>query len=206
MLPPETHSWFTGRVLLESWLMDGLLGCVWIVLGHSADIYDISLIFNNLKTILFADDSTLYITGKNPSNMIHNANSELNVLKKWCLDNRLIINLSKTSHMLLTNKSLNILSPWVYNDNIVKRTDTHTLLGVTIDDNMTFKLHTTNLMLKLSRVMSRLHRVRDICPINIMKTFYDAHVLPHFHYCTPIWCTTYPTYLLSLFRMQKKTN
>ena len=37
-----------------------------------------------------------------------------------------------------------------------------------------------------------------------MKTLYDVHVLPHFHYCTPIWCTTYPTHLLPLFRMQKR--
>ena len=33
---------------------------------------------------------------------------------------------------------------------------------------------------------------------------YNAHVLPHFQYCTPIWCNTYPTHLLPLFRLQKK--
>ncbi len=104
--------------------------------------------------------------------------------------------------MLFTNKPLNILPPLVYNGNIVKRTDRHTLLGVTKDDEMSFKPHITNLMLKLSRVISLLHRVRNIVPINIMKTLYD--VLPHFHYCTAIWCTTYPTHLLPLFRMQKR--
>ena len=97
-----------------------------------------------------------------------------------------------------------MLPPLVYNNNIIKRTDTHILLGVTIDDKMTFKPHIANLMLKLSRVMSLLYRVRDIVPIKIMKTLYDAHVLPHFHYCTSIWCTTYPTHLLPLFRMQKR--
>ncbi len=38
----------------------------------------------------------------------------------------------------------------------------------------------------------------------MLKTFYNVHVLPHLQYCSPIWCSTYPTHLLPLFRLQKK--
>ena len=41
-------------------------------------------------------------------------------------------------------------------------------------------------------------------PTYILKTLYDAHVLPHIQYCTPIWCSTYLTHLLPLFKLQKK--
>ena len=41
-------------------------------------------------------------------------------------------------------------------------------------------------------------------PIDVLKVVYNAHVLPHLYYCTPIWCNTYPTHLLPLFRLQKK--
>ena len=167
-------------------------------------INDITFIFNKLNTILFADDSTLYITDKNPINMIHTANSELRILQKWCLSNRLIINLSKTFYMIFTNKPLNILPPLLFNDNIINKTDTHTLLGITLDEKMTFIPHITNLMLKLTRVMSLLYRVKDFVPQSTLKTLYNAHVLPHLHYCTPIWCSTYPTHLLPLFRIQKR--
>ena len=51
-------------------------------------INDISNIFANFKTILFADDSTLYITGEDPTNMIHLANTDMKILHKWCLSNR----------------------------------------------------------------------------------------------------------------------
>ena len=166
-------------------------------------INDISFLFHKLKTILFADDSTLHIAGKDPINMIHTANSDLLTLHKWCLSNRLIINHSKTFYMLFTNKPIKILPPLLYN-NIIKRTETHTLLGVTFDEKMTFKPHITNLMLKLSRVMSLLYRVKEMVPKNVIKTLYDAHVLPHLHYCTPIWCSTYHTHLLPLHRMQKR--
>lgn len=51
-------------------------------------INDIQNIFLNLKTILFADDSTLYITGENIINLIHTANIDLKNLHIWCLSNR----------------------------------------------------------------------------------------------------------------------
>ena len=41
-------------------------------------------------------------------------------------------------------------------------------------------------------------------PNYVLKVFYNAHVLPHLMYCSPIWCSTYPTHLLPLFRLQKK--
>ena len=41
-------------------------------------------------------------------------------------------------------------------------------------------------------------------PNYVLKVFYNAHVLPHLLYCSPIWCSTYPTHLLPLFRLQKK--
>ena len=59
-------------------------------------INDLLNIFANLKTLLFADDSTLYITGENITNIIHTANSDLKTLYTWCLSNRLTIHLDKT--------------------------------------------------------------------------------------------------------------
>ncbi len=41
-------------------------------------------------------------------------------------------------------------------------------------------------------------------PNYVLKILYNAHVLPHLQYCTPIWCNAYPTNLLPLLRLQKK--
>ena len=38
----------------------------------------------------------------------------------------------------------------------------------------------------------------------MLAILYNAHVLPVLSYCIPIWCNTYPTHLLPLFRLQKK--
>ena len=50
-------------------------------------INDTSTIFTNVKTILFADDSTLCITGENPTNMIHIANTDPQKFHKRCINN-----------------------------------------------------------------------------------------------------------------------
>lgn len=166
-------------------------------------INDLSLIFNHLKTVLFSDDATLYPTVKNPLNMIYTSNPDLTIFRKWCLSNRLTINLNKLfTSFLLINHKISSHPESVYHDNIIKRTSTHTLLGLTIDNKMAFKAHITYRMLKLSRITSLNYRVKKFVPRNVLKLLYDAHVLPQLQYCTAIWSSTYPTQLLPLFRMQ----
>ena len=41
-------------------------------------------------------------------------------------------------------------------------------------------------------------------PKEVLKMLYNAHILPHLYYCAPVWCSTYPTHLLPLIRLQKK--
>ncbi len=157
-------------------------------------INDLPDIFMECKTILFADDSTLYLTGKDPVNMIYKANIELDILYKWCSSNRLTINQNKSYYMLFTNKTIKTLPPVFYYFDIIKRTTQHTSLGIHFDDSMTFKAHISNLCLKLSRIVSLLYNIKDLMPINVLKTVYNAHALPILRYCMPIWCNTYPTH------------
>ncbi len=96
-------------------------------------INDISHIFKNFKLILFADDSTLYITGKDQTDKVHKANTDLDIFYKWCISNRLTVNLNKTFYMLFTNKEINILRPLFYQDSITRKTSKHTVLGITYD-------------------------------------------------------------------------
>ena len=65
-------------------------------------------------------------------------------------------------------------------------------------------MHIANLVLKLTRIVSLFYQVRELMPQNILRIMYNAHILPHLQYCTPIWCNTYPTHLLPLLRIQKK--
>ena len=106
--------------------------------------------------------------------------------------------------MLFTKKPPSLLPPLLLSQKPIARTDKHTLLGITYDDTMTFKPHIANQITKLSRLVSLLYQIKGFMAIEVLQMVYNAHVLPHLYYCTPIWCSTYPTHLLPLFRLQKK--
>lgn len=50
-----------------------------------------------------------------------------------------------------------------------------------------------------------IYRIKDMMPSFILKTSYDAHALPRLVSFSPTWCSTCPTHLLPLSRLQKKT-
>ncbi len=88
--------------------------------------------------------------------------------------------------MFFTNKTIRTLPPYLYNDNVINITKQHKLLGVTFDDTMSFKPHIAELCLKLSRIIYLLYQVKDLMPNNVLEILYNAHVLPHLYYCTPV--------------------
>lgn len=167
-------------------------------------INDISDIFTHSKTILFADDMTLYLTGPHPEQLITTVNTELHQLYRWCISNRLTINTDKTYFMLFSLKKYHHLPPLQINNNNISRSSHIKFLGVTYDDSMTFKLHIENLTLRISRHIALLHQSKDLMPPYVLKCIYYAHIYPLLAYCNPIWCTTYPTYLIPLQLQLKK--
>ncbi len=167
-------------------------------------INDLPGIFTKLNSILFADDSTFFLHGKDPNSLIQTANAERNIFRDWSLSNRLTINLNKTYYMIFTNKTTLSLPPLLFHNNVIHKTNQNKFLGVTFDATMTFKFNITDLCLKLSRIVSLLHTIKDLMPIYVLNILYYAHVLPHLMYCTNIWANTYSTHLLPLFILQKK--
>ena len=167
-------------------------------------INDISGIFTKSKTILFADDMTIYLTGPSPEQLITSANQELEQLHQWSVCNRLTINTDKTYFMLFTNKKTYYLPELELNNCIITKTDNLKFLGVTFDESMNFKCHINNLALKISRHIALLYRIKELMPPYVLKCIYYAHIYPILNYCNPIWCSTYPTHLIPLQLQLKK--
>lgn len=161
-------------------------------------INDISDIFSNSKTLLFADDMTVYLTGPNPNQLGHNANTELQKLHQWCICNRLSININKTYFMLFTTKRILNLPIIHINNQIINKTSKIKFLGVIYDDSLLFKYHIDSLSLKISRHIALLYQIKDFMTQDVLKSIYYAHIYSLLTYCNPIWCTTYPTYLTPL--------
>ena len=171
-------------------------------------INDLPNISKLLFIILFADDATLTLIGKDITQLIENANSELTKFHTWCLANRLSINVSKTFYMIFSKYKITVPLPLLiksgYTYDVINKVKTTKFLGVHLDDNMTFKTHLNHLSQKLSRINSLFYQVRDLIPLFVLKRMYFAHVQSLLSYCNVIWSNTNSTDLNSVTIAQKR--
>ena len=171
-------------------------------------INDLPSVSKLLSTILFADDATLSLYGRNPTSLIHTANIELEKFYFWCLSNRLTINTSKTFYMLFSNRPPNNLPPLLIRSNftyeVIKQTQDIKFLGVYYDPKLTFKNHCQYLTRRLASLSSLFHRIKDFTPTNVRKLLYHAHVSSILNYCNIIWANTYEAHLDTVTKMQKR--
>ena len=117
------------------------------MINHLAFIID-------LLCKLFADDTTLGDADKDLNTLINRFVEKLKVLLEWCEFNKLDINWSKTYFMFVTNKrvklpkEINVGTKTVNNKPVdinVSVVTSFKLLGVTLDNKLTFTEHCSNI-------------------------------------------------------------
>ena len=100
----------------------------------------------------------------NLNTLLHKANLDLDKFYQWCLSNRLTVNTEKTKYMIVSNKKTDTLPPLFLHFDPISRTSHHKLLGITIDDTLSFKYHIQNLCSKLSYSIALIYQVKDRKP------------------------------------------
>lgn len=73
-----------------------------------------------LNFILFADDTTIYCSGPNLTELVLVVEKKLYKLKNWFDLNKLSLNLNKTKFMVFSNKELNNEIRITINKNILE--------------------------------------------------------------------------------------
>ena len=96
----------------------------------------ISCIFSsNLNFTLFADDTTVTLSGENLPLLTSELNNELNLLNDWAIQNRLTINTDKTEFMLFSNRPANTDDIQLNNgQDKLTLTTNYKLLGINLDN------------------------------------------------------------------------
>ena len=111
-----------------------------------------------MRFVHFADDTTFFVSDSDINNVHTTVNRELVGVDNWLKANRLSLNVSKTSYMIISNQK-NAIEIRI-RDSILTKVSTVKFLGVTLDENLTFKDHLKNVTTKISKsvgVMRRLH-------------------------------------------------
>ena len=169
-------------------------------------INDLGDVSKNIFTLLFADDSNLFLSGKSPDLLIKEMNQELIKILNWLEVNKLSLNLDKT-HFIIFRKGKTKLT--VNEDLVIKnikiKQEEHTkFLGVILDQRLTFLKHILLIKGKMSRAMGILYKCKRSLNQNTLLTLYNAFIYPYINYCTCVWANTYQAYLKPLMTLQNR--
>ena len=147
------------------------------------------------KAILFADDTTIYITGENKRTVFNKMKCELDQLIVWFQVNKLSLNLAKTKWILFkskfsdTNDTVENYELRFGNELIVGVSSVK-FLGLQLDEHLEWTDHLKILHGKLSRANYMLSSVKNILPTSCLKSLYYALFHSHLNYGLLVWGTT----------------
>ena len=137
---------------------------------------------------LYAADTTQYSSSVCPTTLEFNLNADISRLKECFTYNFLGINSTKTQAMVLGNSSYNF-EFFVDPQQVIDIKPILKILGVTLDNKLSFKDHVTITLKKAYAKIAALRRIKRLIPSFIMISLYKTYVLPHLEYCSPqLYC------------------
>ena len=134
-------------------------------------------------------------------------NTELKEISNWFNLNKLSLNIDKNNFMIFKNKCNNKPMPdfKIEIDNkYIEQVDTTKFLGILIDNNLTWKAHTSHVTKIVSKYNGIIRKVRPFLNSESLHTLYNTLILPYLTYCTIVWGDKNNSNLNSLFITQKK--
>ncbi len=146
----------------------------------------------------YVDDSTIFeICGPETVSRLQES---ADVAAQWSRDNDMKINASKT-HKLLIDFSkhqacVDGLSNITMDNQVIERTDSAKILGVTISSDLTWNTHVDNIVNKASKRLYMMYQLKR-AGINQadLTTIYLSVIRPVLEYACPVWSTCLPAYL-----------
>ena len=105
-------------------------------------VNDIANVSSVLFMILFADDTNVFVQGKNINKMFNTMNGELQKLAEWMCINKLSLNVKKTEYIMFSLKRISVSEKQIVLNGIpIERVKMFKFLGGLIDEHLTWDQH-----------------------------------------------------------------
>ena len=174
------------------------------VLLFQLHINDIYRCLRFSTAILYADDTTLLLSGSSLCFLKAKLQHDLSALSNWLCINSLKLNVSKTKCMLFYREGLNPYVSLTVEDQEIEMVTSFKFLGIKLDCDVSWVSHYKDLHLKLMKLSFVLHSLTRILPYMCMKVLYFSYYHSHIVYCMTSWYPLLPHNLqLALCRLQK---
>ena len=144
----------------------------------------------------FADDTSLYVSDHNMEKLFEKANNEMKKLYDWFCANQLSLNPGKTKFIVFntsSNKQISTGLKLFINDTSLTQVGSKfkekstKFLGIQIDESLSWKNHLAYINNKISHALFGIKQVKNILPIDCLKTLYFTLIQPHLTYGILAW-------------------
>ena len=107
-------------------------------------------------------------------------------LLDWCEINHLDTNWPKTFAMFITNKRIKLTLTISLNQQEIQVVQAFKLLGITIDNKLSFATYVANLTKQINQRLYSIIRL-FYSSINVKLQFFKSFILPYFDYCCSLF-------------------
>ena len=171
---------------------------------------DINNCLSKVKSILFADDTTIYLRSKDIKSLFSDVKQDLTNLIIWFRTNKLSLNLSKTNYVLFKKNNTKIdidesemqLS---FGNEKIEQKKYVKFLGLLIDEHLEWNYQYKNIIAKLSKSLYILRMVKNMLDTKAKKILYYSYFYSNVLYGLLLWGPPQAKQNLDcLFKSQKK--
>ena len=158
------------------------------VLGPSLFLIYINDLSDNLTSNakLFAVDASLFSVVHDVNTSAKELNDDLKKINNCTFQWKMSFNPdpSKQVQELIFNRKTKRLNqpPLVFNNNNVSKDFSQKQLSVVLDFKLTFEEHLKNVLVKVNKAVSFLHKLRNLLPRTSLITIYKAFIRQHLDY------------------------
>ncbi len=121
---------------------------------------------------------TVTSTAKTTEEINGNLNTDMKEIIKWCVENRMSTNATKTKSMLITTWQKRLYLPdnqrnlsIVMNNGTLENVTSDKLLGVSIDHNLSWEKHITTIVSTINIKLALLRRIKRYMSLSTRKLF-----------------------------------
>ena len=124
-------------------------------------INDICNVSDVVECVLFADDTNIFCSERNLTDLQLTLNRELGKIVVWFSVIKLSLNLSKTNYILFRNRSADTYLNICVNTINVKKVQSSKCIGIIIDENVNWKPHIQLVKSKLSKTLYIIYKASN---------------------------------------------
>jgi hypothetical protein len=133
----------------------------------------LQIFFVTISNSNYVDDTNILITGTNEFETVTKTNLVYDMLMKWVTDNRLYINSAKTRVLVFGGRRSDICLDDM-DLRLPGRSGCVSVLGLTIDETLTWGEHIDGLAGRLAKANYALRHLARYCGLETLKTLYFA--------------------------------